>query len=128
MILVCCKGGDVMRNEVETKISAYLRLAELCGTGDETKKKRYMLEVEKLLQNQSESTLKENFLKWMNKFDKFGLTPQDLKHFVISDIVFMFTSDNNLNLTDEEYRSFKKYVFDVVYGDDEDYCDWGAEI
>ena len=38
-----------MRNEIDAKISAYLRLAELCGTGDESKKKYYMEKVESLL-------------------------------------------------------------------------------
>ena len=38
-----------MKNETDSKISAYLRMAELCGTGDEQKKKAYMNEVEKLL-------------------------------------------------------------------------------
>ena len=31
-----------MKNEFDSKISAYLRLAELCGTGDEEKRKCYM--------------------------------------------------------------------------------------
>ena len=38
-----------MKNDLESKISAYLRLAELCGTGDEKKKKSYMAKVETLL-------------------------------------------------------------------------------
>ena len=38
-----------MKNETDSKVSAYLRLAELCGTGDEERRKFYMKEVEKLL-------------------------------------------------------------------------------
>lgn len=102
-----------MRNEVETKISAYLRLAELCGTGDEEKKKRYMSEVEKLLQNQAEPTLNEKLLDWVNKFN-----PSFIKHFLTTDIVQMFVSDNNLNLSDEEYYSLKNYVYEVVFDDE----------
>ena len=96
-----------MKNEIETKISAYLRLAELCGTGDEEKKKRYMLEVEKLLQNQSEPTLKEKLLDWVSEFKNF-------KDYLASDIVCMFASDNNLNLSDEEYHSLKIFVYEVM--------------
>jgi hypothetical protein len=42
-----------LKNDLNTKISAYLRLAELCGLGDEEKKKFYMQQVESLLSGKS---------------------------------------------------------------------------
>ena len=56
-----------MRNEIDAKISAYLRLAELCGTGDESKKKYYMEKVESLLL-QHEDSLEDVFLHYIDDF------------------------------------------------------------
>lgn len=49
-----------MKNETDSKISAYLRLAELCGTGDEDKRKSYMNEVEKLLGYEKKTSIRNN--------------------------------------------------------------------
>ena len=49
-----------MKNETDSKISAYLRLAELCGTGDEDKKKSYMNEVEKLLGYEKKTSMRNH--------------------------------------------------------------------
>ena len=78
-----------MRNETDSKISAYLRLAELCGTGDESKKKYYMQQVETLLL-QNEDTLEDDFLKFIDKFDY-----STLKMFVMSDFIEVNTFLSN---------------------------------
>lgn len=43
------EGKDGMKKGIDTEISAYLRLAELCGTGDDAKRTLYMKKVEDLL-------------------------------------------------------------------------------
>ena len=39
----------IMKKSIDVQISAYLRLAELCGTGDDEKRDFYMKKVEELL-------------------------------------------------------------------------------
>lgn len=52
-----------MKTEKETKISAYLRLAELCGIDEEQKKQEYMKKVEELLNDSSEKTISDYSLE-----------------------------------------------------------------
>lgn len=62
-----------MKNDLDSRISAYLRLAELCGTGDEKKKKFYMVQVEKLLEvpaidePMDEKLIRQLTTNWLNE-------------------------------------------------------------
>ena len=100
-----------MRNETDAKISAYLRLAELCGTGDESKKKYYMEKVESLLL-QHEDSLEDVFLHYI---DDFSLDL--IRMFTTSDFIAMFEKDKNISLSDGDYKKVK-YIICRIVGDD----------
>jgi len=53
------EGKNEMKKGIDTEISAYLRLAELCGTGDDAKRSLYMKKVESLLAKAEESENKD---------------------------------------------------------------------
>ena len=50
-------------NALEIKIDAYLRLAEMCGVGDERRKLRYMDKVEDTLLELDIACVKESYEK-----------------------------------------------------------------
>lgn len=102
-----------MRNETDSKISAYLRLAELCGTGDESKKKYYMEKVENLLM-QREETLEDDFLKWL---DKFSLDL--IRMYTVSDFMCMFERSKKIVLSDCDYQKLKYILYKIVGDDNE---------
>lgn len=102
-----------MRNETDSKISAYLRLAELCGTGDESKKKYYMEKVENLLMQRDE-TLEDDFLKWL---DKFSLDL--IRMYTVSDFMCMYEHSRKIVLSDCDYQKLKYILYKIVGDDNE---------
>ena len=100
-----------MKNETDLKISAYLRLAELCGTGDESKKKYYMEKVESLL-SQHEESLEDVFLHYVD-----GFSLDLIRMFTVSDFISMFENENHLSLCDSDYKKIK-YIICRIVGDD----------
>lgn len=102
-----------MKNETDSKISAYLRLAELCGTGDESKKRYYMEKVESLL-SQHEESLEDVFLHWIDNF-----TLDSIRMYTASDFMCMFEKDKHISLSDGDYKKLKYILYRIVGDDDE---------
>ena len=101
-----------MKNETDSKISAYLRLAELCGTGDEEKRKQYMVKVENLLNPiiNIDDWLDQYFVNHKNEINNdilnFSNTPVKsifTKH--CHDAWLKFKKDKPLN--NEQYLNFR---------------------
>lgn len=100
-----------MKNEIDAMISAYLRLAELCGTGDEAKKKFYMSKVEELLHGNDLTTDQMSIFKEAIVFYFKDMGENHIRELV------------EKNATMEEFYWWSRHWhFFTLYGVAEHYC------
>lgn len=90
-----------MKTEKETKISAYLRLAELCGIDEEQKKQEYMKKVEELLNDSKESFNIEDLCSKMDKWYHTMLSKQEEDWKILPEHYTWNTFENCLKSFDE---------------------------
>lgn len=126
-----------MRNDIEKKISYYLRLAELCSLGEDDKKCKYMAEVEKLLNFENslsekvrtpkkryrplQQSLKQKIDNVLTVPDYSNyLTPkgQELVYGIViypsETWVELWLEHLGLPNTDQNYYGVKKYICDML--------------